>query len=187
MIPGAPYVSPVYSAFLGIVAVTYFGSFFVAPLVGNRFYCRYLCPYGATFGLLNHVGFYGIRMDTDECVDCREDCMGCGRCVVSCPTDALEFRDFRNEFMPKLRMDASYLLKRSEPPTMPPRIEPPKRPAAERGHDWGEDRAPLALDDAIVQASRCLDCGVPGCRDACPLHNRIPEWLEALAQGMMRR
>jgi glutamate synthase (NADPH/NADH) small chain len=208
MIPGAPYVSPVYSAFLGIVAVTYFGSFFVAPLVGNRFYCRYLCPYGATFGLLNHVGFYGIRMDTDECVDCRrceqvcdmgipvwsqgkehgrvtglEDCMGCGRCVVSCPTDALEFRDFRNEFMPKLRMDASYLLKRSEPPTMPPRIEPPKRPAAERGHDWGEDRAPLALDDAIVQASRCLDCGVPGCRDACPLHNRIPEWLEALAQG----
>ncbi len=115
MIPGAPYVSVLYSAFLGLIAVTYFGSFFVAPLVGNRFYCRYLCPYGATFGLLNHAGFYGIRMDTDKCVDCRrceqvcdmgipvwrqgqdhgrvtglEDCMGCGRCVVSCPTDALE-------------------------------------------------------------------------------------------------
>jgi ferredoxin len=212
MIPGAPYVSPVYSAFLGIVAVTYFGSFFVAPLVGNRFYCRYLCPYGATFGLLNHVGFYGIRMDRDKCVDCRrceqvcdmgipvwgqgkehgrvtglEDCMGCGRCVVSCPTDALEFRDFRNEFMPRLRMNASYLLKRSEPPELKPRIDPPKRPAGERRRDWREDRRAPTLAEARAQASRCLDCGVPGCRDACPLHNRIPEWMEALAQGDVER
>jgi hypothetical protein len=57
-----------------IVALTYFGTFFAAPLVGNRFYCRYLCPYGATFGLLNHTGFYGIRMDTDKIgrASCRE-------------------------------------------------------------------------------------------------------------------
>jgi glutamate synthase (NADPH/NADH) small chain len=208
MIPGAPYVSVLYSAFLGLVAVTYFGSFFVAPLVGNRFYCRYLCPYGATFGLLNHAGFYGIRMDTDKCVDCRrcdqvcdmgipvwrqgqdhgrvtglEDCMGCGRCVVSCPTDALEFRDVRNEFMPNLRMNASYLLKRSEPAVLDPRIEPARRPAAEGGHEWGEDRRAPTLAEARAQASRCLDCGVPGCRDACPLHNRIPEWMAVLAAG----
>jgi glutamate synthase (NADPH/NADH) small chain len=41
-----------------VVGLTYFGSFFLVPLTGNRFYCRYLCPYGATFGLLNHAGFY---------------------------------------------------------------------------------------------------------------------------------
>jgi len=205
---GTAYVSPFYSGFLALVGVTYFGSFFIAPLTGNRFYCRYLCPYGATFGLLNHIGYYGIRMDKDACVDCRrceqacdmgipvwqqgkehgrvtglEDCMGCGRCVVSCPTDALEFRDVRNEFLPKLRMNGSYLMKRPGPPEIAPRVEPPKRAASERREDWQEDRQRLSLTDAMAQARRCLDCGVPGCQNACPLHNRIPEWLEALGQG----
>lgn len=208
MFSGTAYVSPFYSGFLALVGVTYFGSFFIAPLTGNRFYCRYLCPYGATFGLLNHIGYYGIHMDKDACVDCRrceqvcdmgipvwqqgndhgrvtglEDCMGCGRCVVSCPTDALEFRDVRNEFLPMLRMNGSYLLKRPGPPEIAPRVEPPKRAASDRREDWQEDRRPLSLIDAMAQARRCLDCGVPGCQNACPLHNRIPEWLEALGQG----
>ncbi len=208
MFSGTAYVSPVYGGFLALVGLTYFGSFFIAPLTGNRFYCRFLCPYGATFGLLNHIGYYGIRMDKDACVDCQrcekvcdmgipvwrqgkehgrvtglEDCMGCGRCVVSCPTDALEFRDVRNQFLPRLRMDGSHLLKRSGPPEIAPRLEPPKRAAADRRNDWQEDSLPLSLNDAMAQAQRCLDCGVPGCQNACPLNNRIPEWLEALGQG----
>lgn len=208
MFSATTYVSPFYSGFLALVGVTYFGSFFIAPLTGNRFYCRYLCPYGATFGLLNHIGYYGIRMDKDACIDCRrceqvcdmgipvwrqgkdhgqvtgsEDCMGCGRCVVSCPTDALEFRDVRNEFLPRLRMDGSYLLNRSGPPAIAPRVEPPKRAVSARREDWHEDHRPMSLIDAMAQAQRCLDCGVPGCQIACPLHNRIPEWLQALGQG----
>ena len=35
--------------------------FSLSPLPANRFYCRYLCPYGSTFGLLNHAGFYSIK------------------------------------------------------------------------------------------------------------------------------
>jgi polyferredoxin len=118
-----------------VVGLTYFGSFFLVPLTGNRFYCRYLCPYGATFGLLNHAGFYGIEMDAQRCVDCRrcdqacdmgipvwsqgkatgrvtglEDCMGCARCVVSCPTDALAIRDIRSAIFPTVRRDATKLL-----------------------------------------------------------------------------
>ena len=208
MFSATAYVSPFYSGFLALVGFTYFGSFFVAPLTGNRFYCRYLCPYGATFGLLNRIGYYGIRMNKDACVDCQrceqvcdmgipvwrqgkdhgqvtglEDCMGCGRCVLSCPTDALEFRDVRNEFFPNLRMDGSYLLHRSGPPEIALRVELPKRPAIERREDWQEDRQTLSLEDAVAQAQRCLDCGVPGCQNACPLNNRIPEWLEALGRG----
>lgn len=208
MFSGTAYVSPFYSGFLALVGLTYFGSFFIAPLTGNRFYCRYLCPYGATFGLLNHIGYYGIRMNQDACIDCRrceqacdmgipvwqqgkdhgrvtglEDCMGCGRCVLSCPTDALEFRDVRNEFLPKLRMHGSYLMRRPGPPEIAARVEPPQRAASDRRQDWQEDHQPLSLIDAMAQARRCLDCGVPGCQNACPLHNRIPEWLEALGKG----
>ncbi|MDT8387811.1 MAG: FAD-dependent oxidoreductase [Thiogranum sp.] len=196
--------------FYAIVGLTYFGSFFIAPLVGNRFYCRYLCPYGATFGLLNHAGFYGIRMQQDQCNDCQrceqvcdmgipvwrqgrasgkvtaiEDCMGCGRCIVSCPTDALEIQDVRNLFMPALRQNASHLLKRKAPPVVA-RQEPPKRPASERVGDWTETQVVPGLAEIQAQAMRCLDCGVPGCSNACPLSNRIPEWLEMVAAGDIR-
>jgi glutamate synthase (NADPH) small chain len=34
-----------------------------------------------------------------------------------------------------------------------------------------------------AQAARCLGCGVPGCRNACPLGNRISDWLAAAAAG----
>jgi len=190
-----------------IVAFTYFGSFFIAPIVGNRFYCRYLCPYGATFGLLNHAGFYGINMDTDKCIDCQrceqvcdmgipvwtqgkaagrvtalEDCMGCARCVVSCPTDALEIRDVRNVFKKSLVQNASYLLKQ-KPQLKVFRKETPGRPEAERKHDWTEIHNTPDLATIQQQASRCLDCGFPGCINACPLQNRIPEWLEQVAAG----
>ncbi|MCK5878055.1 MAG: FAD-dependent oxidoreductase [Candidatus Marithrix sp.] len=190
-----------------IVAFTYFGTFFIAPLVGNRSYCRYLCPYGATFGILNHAGFYGINMDTDKCIDCRrceqvcdmgipvweqgkqaervtaiEDCMGCARCVVSCPTDALEIRDVRNLFKKSLVQNASYLMK-SPTKTVINRQEPDNRPIIERLDDWKEITQIPTLAQIQTQAARCLDCGVPGCMNACPLSNRIPEWLEKVVVG----
>lgn len=193
--------------FYAVVGLTYFGTFFVAPVVGNRFYCRYLCPYGATFGLLNHAGLYDVRLDADKCNDCRrceqvcdmgipvweqgkahgritglEDCMGCARCVVSCPTDALEIRDVRNLFRPGLVQNASHLLKRAPQPAAP-RRELEARPAAGRRGDWDEIYRPPAVAWIAEQAARCLDCGVPGCRNACPLSNRIPDWLQAAARG----
>ena len=48
---------------------------------------------------------------------------------------------------------------------------------------WGEGVVPYDLDAARAQAARCVDCGVPGCRNACPLANRIPDWLQAVARG----
>ena len=194
-----------------IVAMNYFGSFFIAPIVGNRFYCRYLCPYGATFGLLNHAGFYGINMDKDKCNDCRrceqvcdmgipvwkqgnesgrvtalEDCMGCARCVVSCPTDALEITDVRNLFKKSLQQNASYLLKRNKPVVIE-RENNLARPAIERKKDWSETFLTPTLENIQAQAARCLDCGVPNCSNACPLHNRIPEWLEQVAAGNIQQ
>ncbi|TNG03840.1 MAG: hypothetical protein EP297_00080 [Gammaproteobacteria bacterium] len=190
-----------------VVVLTYFGSFFLIPLTGNRFYCRNLCPYGATFGLLNHMGFYGIEMEGEKCIDCRrceqacdmgipvweqgkangritglEDCMGCARCVVSCPTDALALRDVRDHIFPSRRRDASRLL--GKPPV--PKTEkrgPVLRPVSDRENDFAEVLPGLSVEQASKQAARCLDCGVPGCRNACPLSNLIPDWLAAVAAG----
>lgn len=53
-----------------LIALTYFATMLLSPVLGNRGYCRYLCPYGATFGLLNRVGFYRIDYQAQTCTDC---------------------------------------------------------------------------------------------------------------------
>ena len=63
------------------------------------------------------------------------------------------------------------------------RETPPKRDAAERICDFDEIYG--LFDEATVreQASRCVDCPDPLCAQACPLGNRIPEWLALVADG----
>lgn len=63
------------------------------------------------------------------------------------------------------------------------RASPPKRTAEERVADFREIYR--EFDEATVraQAARCIQCPTPGCVQACPLHNRIPEWLALTSQG----
>ena len=107
---------------MGLLGAIYFGSFLFIPLTGNRNWCRWLCPYGGTFGLLNKAGFYKIKAKQDECISCMKcerecdmgipvqrlvaekgevntaDCVGCGRCVTNCPKGVLSFHDVRDLF-----------------------------------------------------------------------------------------
>ena len=57
------------------------------------------------------------------------------------------------------------------------------RPINDRIHDFGEVEQTLNSNDRRLQASRCMDCGVPFCHWACPLGNKPPEWNEALYRG----
>lgn len=64
-----------------------------------------------------------------------------------------------------------------------PRQEAGHRPVAERIHDFSEMEQTLNTKDRQLQASRCMDCGVPFCHWACPLGNKQPEWNDALYKG----
>lgn len=57
------------------------------------------------------------------------------------------------------------------------------RPVHDRIHDFGEVEQTLNSNDRRLQASRCMDCGVPFCHWACPLGNKPPEWNDALYKG----
>lgn len=57
------------------------------------------------------------------------------------------------------------------------------RPVHERITDFGEVEQTLNSNDRKLQASRCMDCGVPFCHWACPIGNRQPEWQDALYKG----
>ena len=55
----------------------------------------------------------------------------------------------------------------------------------ERIKNFNEFHVPMSEEERSVQASRCMDCGVPFCQSGmmiggmasgCPLNNLIPEW-----------
>lgn len=106
--------------FMGINMGLYFASLLVIPWTGNRNYCRFLCPWGVLYGLIGRLGFFKIVADKDKCTECgrcerqcdmgvpirallREhgeinvpDCVGCARCVVECPQNALTVVDVKD-------------------------------------------------------------------------------------------
>ncbi len=84
--------------------------FLSANLLLPRFFCRVLCPLGATLGLLSHFSLWRIDRDSEKCDNCelcRERCEGasdpqarlrkaecvvCLNCLDDCPRDALSFK-----------------------------------------------------------------------------------------------
>ena len=51
----------------------------ILSMVFNRFWCRYLCPYGALLGVIGYLSPGRIHRDSTRCT-------GCGRCDRNCPS-----------------------------------------------------------------------------------------------------
>ena len=82
-------------------------------LASYRFFCKYLCPLGAFYGLFNSFALYRLRLNKDACTRCgacasvcgmgvnparspdSPECIRCGDCVKTCPASAIS-RGFRN-------------------------------------------------------------------------------------------
>ena len=78
-------------------------------LVIPRFFCRVLCPLGATLGVLSRFALWRIERDPNKCTDCdlcrriakgratrdgqlrKSECFVCFNCIEDCPHDALSF------------------------------------------------------------------------------------------------
>src|SRR5678816_2392059 len=63
------------------------------------------------------------------------------------------------------------------------RQTPARRPVPVRLLDWHEVYEPFPATDLQVQASRCMDCGIPFCNQGCPLGNIIPDWNDLVYRG----
>ena len=61
------------------------------------------------------------------------------------------------------------------------------RPVNERIYDFGEVEQTLNSEDRKLQASRCMDCGIPFCHWGCPVDNLIPEWNDLLYKGEWKK
>jgi glutamate synthase (NADPH) small chain len=67
------------------------------------------------------------------------------------------------------------------------RKEAGNRPIHERICDHSEVEQVLNSEDRMLQASRCMDCGIPFCHWSCPVDNLIPEWNDLLYKGDWKR
>ncbi|HET9078539.1 MAG TPA: glutamate synthase subunit beta [Acidimicrobiales bacterium] len=63
---------------------------------------------------------------------------------------------------------------------------PARRPVPVRLRDWKEVYEPFQTNRLQVQASRCMDCGIPFCNDGCPLGNLIPDWNDLVYKDEWR-
>lgn len=63
------------------------------------------------------------------------------------------------------------------------RKEAGNRPLHERICDHSEVEQVLNSEDRMLQAARCMDCGIPFCHWSCPVDNLIPEWNDLLYKG----
>lgn len=60
------------------------------------------------------------------------------------------------------------------------------RPVDLRVMDYAEIEELLPAEERQLQASRCMNCGVPFCHWGCPVSNLIPEWQEKMFDGDMK-
>ncbi|MDR0440798.1 MAG: glutamate synthase subunit beta, partial [Candidatus Accumulibacter sp.] len=56
-------------------------------------------------------------------------------------------------------------------------------PAQARLKHYREFVATLNDEQTRVQGSRCMDCGIPFCHNACPLNNNVPDWNDLVYRG----
>ena len=81
--------------------------FIVLSVLFYRPFCKWLCPLGAFYALLNRVSLFQMKVDKNKCVSCgacekackmdvdvtkhpnHAECIRCGMCMKSCPTNAI--------------------------------------------------------------------------------------------------
>ncbi len=89
-----------FSIGLAVLGAAVAGSF-----VYDRFFCKYLCPMGATLGLISKFSIFKVRRTEATCIDCKAcdaacpvnlnvsevetvesaECINCNECVNACP------------------------------------------------------------------------------------------------------
>ncbi len=92
---------------IGETGLLVLGSFAIASLFIQNFWCRFLCPYGALLGLAAFFSPARIRRSPEPCIDCAKcakacpanlpvdklitirsiECTGCVECVAACPAE----------------------------------------------------------------------------------------------------
>ncbi|RPJ16335.1 MAG: 4Fe-4S binding protein [Desulfobacteraceae bacterium] len=180
------------------------GAVFLAAVLMNlyipRFYCRFICPLGALFGLLGRYAIWRIGKSEDKCPDClmcEKDCEGacspsskirasecvlCMNCLHTCPHDLIGYRtqisasgETATPDLTKRRLVGSVLSGIIAVPMI--RLNG----SAVKTQNPRLIRPPGAVDEPAF-LSRCIKCGQ--CMKVCPTNVIQPGLSEAGIEGL---
>ncbi len=169
-------------------------------LIIPRFFCRVLCPLGATLGILSRFAIWRIERDPVKCTDCdlclqscegacdphthlrKSECFVCFNCIEDCPHDALKFA-----FLPTAKHEVPW-------PEVPVRrallagaiglaFYPFAKLAARTTKDFSTKvvRPPGSVEEREF-LERCIKCDQ--CIRVCPTNVLQPAMFEAGAEGV---
>lgn len=181
------------------------GGVFLAALALNflipRFYCRFVCPLGALFGLLDGWALWRIGRTPTGCTQCHRcetDCEGgcnpsamvhipecvlCFNCTDRCPQDAIAYSTARSVVGEYDRPD---LGRRGVLAAVGAGVvaAPLARLAGAMGPNWSPTviRPPGALNEPRF-LERCIKCGQ--CMRVCPTNVIQPAGAQAGLEGLL--
>jgi len=169
-------------------------------LVVPRFYCRFICPLGALFGIFSRYSIWRIGQkngDCTKCTLCEIDCEGacepsekirisecvlCMNCLKKCPTDLIQYSispsvsgEINSPDIQRRELIVSAVSGAALIPIM--------RLSGNVGPNWNHKqiRPPGALDEKTF-LSRCIKCSQ--CMRICPTNIIQPAGLSGGIEGL---
>ncbi len=182
-----------------IIGAVFFGAVFLTFVV-PRFYCRFVCPLGALFGVLVRWTPFRIGKQTAQCTNCGlcdTDCEGgceplgkirlaecvlCMNCLKRCPHDQLVYgteRSAAGEVESVGVNRRGFLVAAVSGVASVPAL----RLSGLTARNWPAAlvRPPGALEE-IAFLDRCIKCGQ--CMRICPTNVIQPAFLQAGFEGL---
>ncbi|MFO8083231.1 MAG: 4Fe-4S binding protein [Desulfobacterales bacterium] len=174
------------------------GTIFMAAIFLNffrpRFYCRYICPLGALFGILSRFAVYRIGKARAECSNCElcekhcegacsptsqiriNECVLCMNCINDCRHNLMAYRIYPSESGEQVSPDITrrgLVVSIAVGLFIPPML----RLSGGVSQNW--DSAMVRPPGSVVEEEflkRCIKCGQ--CMRICPTNVIQPAGLE---------
>jgi polyferredoxin/formate hydrogenlyase subunit 6/NADH:ubiquinone oxidoreductase subunit I len=191
------------SVSISIIPRVYDGTWLIAAiflaaillnLAAPRFYCRFICPTGAMFGILSHLSLWRMGKTKNECTDCHlcekncegacsptsqiriSECVLCMNCLSDCRHNLMTYQTAPSASGEILAPDLSrrqFLASAVSGAAAIPML----RISGHLGDNWNPSlvRPPGALPEKAF-LSRCLKCGQ--CMRICPTNVIHPAGMQ---------
>jgi len=183
------------------------GGLLFAVLLANRwiprFWCRALCPLGATLGLIARNALFGMEKDHSKCTDCnlclvdcqgadspqggvkwkQDECHMCLNCETACPEDVIKFRFLPNRRSTTLAQDGMDRRKVLVAAATGAAVLPLARASDTLDSNYYDRliRPPGSVPERDFM-ERCIRCAE--CMKVCPNNALHPALLESGIEGL---
>ncbi len=194
-------LSPIDRSYTGAWVITaVFLTFVLLNVVIPRFFCRFVCPLGALFGLFGKFAIFRIGKNTSDCINCRlcdrnceggcdpgekikiNECVLCFNCREDCKHDTISYQTAKSTAGEQSTPDVT---RRGFVGSIAAGvfIIPALRLSAKTGENWDNSiiRPPGSLEESKF-LERCIKCGQ--CMKICPTNVIQPVGIDKGLEAM---